>query len=227
MAVEECAGGRGVRGNFLCVALSIPMERQEKTTDGVEESALVNLARAGDGDAFAELVRRNQRMVYSVCWRFLGEAQDAADCAQETFLKAYQHLKSFREESSFSTWVHQIAVRLCLNRLASPWHRWRKRMVTPRESDPDSEPVARAADNRGVSPSREFVRQEKARAVREALRSLPEEQRVVVVLRDIEGYRYEEISAMLRIRTGTVKSRLSRARQALAGLLKGVVGDDL
>ncbi len=192
----------------------------------VEESALVKLARQGDEDAFAELVRRHQRMVYTACVRLVGDAHEAADCAQEAFLKAYRSLKGFREDARFSTWVHRIAVRTCLSRLSSPWHRWRKRIVPAAVWDQDDQPVGRMPDRR-LSPASDFVRQERAQAVRDAVMSLPNDQRTVVVLRDIDGYSYEEIAILLKVNVGTVKSRLSRARQALAELLKGVMADEV
>jgi len=214
-------------GNFYATVLSIYMDPTRKgPVSTVEDATLVKLAQEGSEEAFAELVRRNQKVVYSVCWKFLGDAQDAADCAQEAFLRAYRGLKSFRGEANFSTWIHRIAVRTCLNRIESPWHRLRKRIVSARAGDGSPEPAARLAD-RQSSPAREFAREERAVLVREAIRSLPDEQRAVVVLRDIEGYQYDEISAMLRVSIGTVKSRLSRAREALYNRLKGVCEHDL
>ncbi|HEY7518624.1 MAG TPA: sigma-70 family RNA polymerase sigma factor [Methylomirabilota bacterium] len=175
-----------------------------------EEAALVARLRQGDRRAFEELVIAYQHRVFGVALRMLGNRAEAEEIAQETFLRAHRALPEFRGEARLHTWLYAIASRLCLNRLASA----ERRLVRG-----DDEALAGA---RSDAPSAAAVleRAELDAAVREAIAALPEERRIVVVLRDLEGLSYEEIGEVLGLEPGTVRSRLHRARLDLKAKLE-------
>lgn len=173
---------------------------------------------------FDELVLTHKDKVFNLCYRFLGDYEEANDCAQETFVKVYRSLKGFRRESSVSTWIYRIAVNTCKNRLTSAHYRGSKHMVRldePKETE-DGERAVEIA-GRSLSPAAELDRKEKGELIQEAINSLPPDQRVVAVLRDVEGLSYDEISETTGYNLGTVKSKLARARQELREKLKGLM----
>ncbi len=181
----------------------------------LEEMELVERAKAGDAACFASLVRLYQDRVYSVAYRVLASAEDAADTAQETFLAAWEGLARFRGDSSLYTWLYRIAVNKALARRRS---RASKGRFVAGSADGSLDGVADFADGPQVA----VERAENARIVQAAISALPEDLRVIVVLRDIEGLEYEEIAEVLEIPLGTVKSRLHRGRLDLRESLKGV-----
>lgn len=166
--------------------------------------------RAGDRRAFEELVRAHQHRVYGLALRMLGDAAEAQDVAQEVFLRAHRGLAEFRGDARLSTWLYTIASRLCLNRLAGS-----KRRLTR----PGDEALDRVVDGR-PGPDETLERDELDAALRRAIAELPEERRVVVVLRDVDGLAYEEIAEILALPVGTVRSRLHRARLDLKDKLE-------
>jgi RNA polymerase sigma-70 factor (ECF subfamily) len=154
----------------------------------------------------------------------MGDYGEADDCAQETFVKVYRSLKGFRSESSISTWIYRIAVNTCKNRLGSAQYRGNRNMVRldePRETEDGERAVE--VDGRFLSPSDELDSKEKGEMIQNAINSLSGDHRSVVVLRDIEGLSYEEISEVTGYNLGTVKSKLARARQELREKLKGLI----
>jgi RNA polymerase sigma-70 factor (ECF subfamily) len=174
------------------------------------ESRRVELARAGDEDAFAALVRTQQDQLYRIALRMTGDASDAQDVVQETLLQAWQHLPGFRSESGFSTWVTRILINRCHN-----VHRAR-RPVDPLPEDTGSAsgmPRSPAADTLAVAAqSRD--------AVRRALLSLPLDQRAPLVLTTFAGHTFAETGRILGVSEGAAKVRAHRARRALATLLQ-------
>lgn len=169
------------------------------------DEALVVRLRAGDERAFERLVRTYQHRVFAVACRMLGNPAEAEDLAQEVFLRVHRSIGSFRGEAKLSTWLYAITSHLCLNRLAAPDRR------APRAGDDALAEVPSQAPDAAA----EVERGELETALREALAELPEERRIVVVLRDLEGLSYEEIAAALELEPGTVRSRLHRARMEL------------
>jgi RNA polymerase sigma-70 factor (ECF subfamily) len=158
--------------------------------------------RGGDRQAFEELVRVQQHRVYGLALRMLGNAAEAQDVAQEVFLRAHRGLADFRGDARLSTWLYAIASRLCLTRLAGGERRRTR----------DGEDVlGRLADGQ-PGPDEALERGELQEALRRAIAELPDERRVVVLLRDVEGLAYEEIAGALELPVGTVRSRLHRAR---------------
>ena len=201
------------------------MKQKEKTSQGSasEDAELIKAFQAGKKAAFDELVLSHKDKVFNLCYWFVGDYQDANDLAQDVFFKAFKALKNFRFESAFSTWIYRIAVNTCKNRLKSFQYRLKKKFVHLNNT-------AVAKNNPGVeiadessSPEIELGRKEKSRLIQTAINSLPTEKKAVVVLRDIEGLSYEEISSVTGFNLGTVKSKLARARQDLREKLKGEV----
>ena len=166
--------------------------------------------RAGEAAAFEELVTMYQHRVFGVALRMLGSAAEAQDAAQEAFLRAHRGLAGFRGDAKLSTWLYAITSRLCLNRLASG----ERRLVRRGE-----ETLLRLADE-GRQPDAALERSELEAALHRAIAELPEERRIVVVLRDLEGLSYEEIAKVLDLELGTVRSRLHRARADLKDKLE-------
>lgn len=186
------------------------------TSPKEEDTALVKAFLAGEKGAFDNLVLKHQDRVFNLCYRFLGEYEEASDCAQEAFVKVYMSLKKFRFDASFTTWLYRITVNACKNRFLSKEYRYSKKII--RLNNPqDSENGAGSIDleDESLSPRASLEREEKNMLIQKAIDSLPEEQKAVVILRDIEGVSYEEISNITGQNLGTVKSRLSRARESL------------
>lgn len=169
------------------------------------ERVLVEAAQAGDLDAFEVLVRRHQEPVYRLALRMLGSASDAEDVAQETFVQAWRSIGRFRGSSSLGTWLYRIATNRCLDVLAA------RRPTEPLEADlrgHEADPIA-------VTEQRERLR-----AVLDGLHALLADQRAVLVLREFEGLRYDEIAEVLGITVPAVKGRIHRARLALLAALE-------
>ncbi|HEX7879255.1 MAG TPA: sigma-70 family RNA polymerase sigma factor [Candidatus Eisenbacteria bacterium] len=176
--------------------------------DGPSDSALAVRAREGDGHAFKELVRRHQERVFRIVHRMLRDRDQAEDVTQVTFVRAFRSLLKYKEEFPFHPWLYRIAVNASLTQIEK---RKREKLV-----DIDLVPerfVPRPAGEE--SPLEVAGRRELVDRIRKALPELPEEQRVVFLLRVDEGFSYDEIAQTLDIPRGTVMSRLSRAREAL------------
>lgn len=188
------------------------------------DALAVRAVLAGDREAYAVLVERHQRKVFGLVSRILsGSRDDAADHAQEVFLRAYRGLASFREESKFSTFLHRVAVNYCLSEIRRRNAAKRGSAVsldTPASSDGD--PLGRLVSGSGADcdPARGAVAEEARSAVSAAIASLEDDLRVLVVLCDIEGRSYEEIARTAGIPIGTVRSRLHRAREVLRERLR-------
>ncbi|NBI09988.1 sigma-70 family RNA polymerase sigma factor [Colidextribacter sp. OB.20] len=177
---------------------------------------LVEKAKAGDQSAFEQLVLDNQNKVYSLALRLVGDREEAADLAQEAFVKAWQGLASFQGESSFATWVYRLTTNVCIDHLRKKKRREGVEAVVSLD-DTDSgwaEPVDRESD-----PQRLLERSERGQALARGLDRLPDWQRQVLVLRELSGLSYQEIGEKLDIDMGTVKSRIARARLNLRKIL--------
>lgn len=186
-----------------------------------DELALVQRCQNGEPEAFAELVREYQDRIYNLIFRMCRRAEDAEELAQETFLKAFEKIGQFRGTSRFYTWLFRIAKNLTI----SHCRRRGKVKFIPLENTEDDAPdfgearTATLAARRQPGPDAQAIRRETADRVTQALDALDEEHRVMVILRDIEDMRYEEIAEVLELPSGTVKSRLHRARVALRDAL--------
>lgn len=170
-----------------------------------DEMILIDRSRTGDTHAFDLLVAAYQDRVYHLVYRITGNPSDAQDAAQEAFVKAYRSLGTFRSQSSFSTWLHRIAVNAAVDIV---------RRRRPRAADP-LEGTAPAVDPLADGAERVEIRER----IHRAIAALPVDQRMVVILRDIQGWTYEEIAGVIQAPIGTVRSRLARAREALRAAL--------
>jgi RNA polymerase sigma-70 factor, ECF subfamily len=173
----------------------------------LDDRALVGAATAGDRAAFDVLVRRHQRTVYGVCYRFTGDHADASDLAQDAFVRAYRGLGRFKGDAAFSTWLYRIAVNVCLSRAA---------VKTP-AVDP-IEPLE-LADLAGDRPDDPLRRAEDAARVKAAIARLPEKQRLTVILRVYHELPHDAIARTLGSTVGTVKANFFHALQNLRKLL--------
>jgi RNA polymerase sigma-70 factor, ECF subfamily len=175
-----------------------------------DDVGLLTRLRAGDARAFEELVTIHQHRVFGVALRMLGSRAEAEEIAQETFLRAHRALADFRGEARLGTWLYGIASRLCLNRLASG----------PRRHERSDEVALLQQPAEGADAVATLEQRELQAALHEAVGALPEERRIVVVLRDLEGLAYEEIAEVLGLPLNTVRSRLHRARLDLKAKLE-------
>ncbi|MBE6688631.1 MAG: sigma-70 family RNA polymerase sigma factor [Ruminococcaceae bacterium] len=184
-----------------------------------DEKQLIKDAMNGDGDAFGQLVTKYEKKIYSFALGMLSNPDDAFDVSQETFLKAYRSLKFFKGESSFYTWLYTICRNCCYDFIKQQ-SRQRKKNVSlyEYESDPDGT-VIEIPDNAN-DPEKLFEQKQVRTIIYDAIMSLPDNHREIILLRDIQGLSYEEIAVAMYINEGTVKSRLSRARSKLQLILK-------
>jgi len=174
-----------------------------------DEAELMRLCLDGDKDAFDRLVARYYRGIYNMIYRMLGNAEDASDLTQETFLRAYTRLETFHLGRSFSAWIRRVATNLCIDHL-------RGRGEATASLDERLEAGIEQADTSPAgSPEAQTEIAEDARRVLAAVQKLPPKQRAVLIMRHIEGMTLEEIAAALRWPLGTVKVNLFRGRQAV------------
>jgi RNA polymerase sigma-70 factor, ECF subfamily len=191
-----------------------------------EDYEAVSACQKGDVDAFEVLVEKYQRKMLNIAYRMTGDYEEACDVVQEAFMAAYRTIKKFRGEARFSTWLYTITVNHAKNRLKQMQSRSRHEAVSiddPVENQDGTYSVEPAS---GETPIVEQLeRKEIQEKVQHCIGSLDDDQREVLVLRDIQGFSYEEISDILKLPDGTVKSRLFRARDAMKLCLKKVIGD--
>ena len=161
---------------------------------------------------FETLAAQAETQVYRTCFHMMGNAEDAADCAQETMLRAFRAFSSFRQEAQFSTWITRIAMNVCTDEL-----RKRRAVVS---LDALREEAGFDPPDPKKSPYAHLEDQERLLLLRRALAALPDDARQLIVLREMRGMSYDEIAEALELPLGTVKSRISRARDKLADLLK-------
>jgi RNA polymerase sigma-70 factor, ECF subfamily len=186
------------------------------------EVAFVDRLQVGSDEAFETLIHLYQAPIYNVAYRILGDASEASDAVQETFMKIFKGIKTFRGESGLKTWIYRIAISESLNRQRW-WKRWRRHApVSIDDTSPNGVRLVEVTDS-GPSPESACARMEMEREVQRALNGLSFEHRVAVVLRDVEGLSYEEIAETLGLSLGTVKSRLWRARSEMKAKLESVL----
>lgn len=200
-------------GTFALVGAS----NQSTKPVNSEEVQLIDQCLAGDSAGFEELVRKHQDRLFNTMVHVCGSAEEARDVVQEAFIQAYTKLGSFQRNSAFYTWLYRIAFNTAISR-----RRRRKPTASVEHVREESghEPV-----DPGEGPDCRLEQEERVRQVQAGLAELSEEHRSVLVLKEMEGYRYEEIAEMLEVPIGTVRSRLFRARMQLRDILKGVLHD--
>ncbi len=170
----------------------------------------------GDVNAFEAIVREYEKSVFNLALRMSGNREDALDISQDSFLKVYNSLHSFRGESKFSVWLYRIVSNTCLDFLRS---RSRRAEDSLSVDDGESGSAEREIRDERYAPERQFERRLTRDALQRGLNTLPEEQRKILLLRELQGLSYEEIGRVLSIESGTVKSRIFRARKKLCEFL--------
>jgi RNA polymerase sigma-70 factor (ECF subfamily) len=176
--------------------------------DTADDRTLVEACLAGRGDAFEVIVERHRRPVYQLCYRFVGNHEDANDLAQEVFVRAYRGLRGFRGQSSLGTWLYRIAVNVCLNR------------VSARPPQIESLDVREHADSAAEHPDAALLRAERAATLRAAIARLPKKQRATLILRVYHDLPHEQIARILGSSVGAVKANFFHALANLKKLLQ-------
>ena len=176
--------------------------------NGLTEAELVTACLTGQRDAFAIIVERHRRAVYQLCYRFVGNHEDASDLSQEVFLRAFRGLKGFKGQSSLATWLYRIGVNTCLNRVSA--------------HVPATEPLeARPHQAVGDDPSSSLIREERRARVRAAIARLPRKQRATLILRAYQELSHREIADILGSSVGAVKANFFHALGNLKKILEG------
>ena len=186
------------------------------------DQQLVERAQRGDKQAFDLLVVKYQRKLARLLSQFIRDAAEVEDVTQETFIKAYRSLSSFRGDSAFYTWLYRIGINAAKNFLVA---QKRRASTTTNEFDIEvAENFEEGSQLRELNtPENELMSKQIAQTVHQALQALPEELRSAITLREIEGLSYEEIASIMSCPTGTVRSRIFRAREAIADKLQSVM----
>lgn len=179
-----------------------------------EDFQWIGSFKSGKEEGFNRLVLKHKDRIFGLCLRMMaGDRDEAEDVAQETFVKVYQGLKDFRMESRFSSWVYRIAVNTCKNRLVSRPYRESRRHRDLEAAESEGAPSS-------PSPAQVLEAKGKRERIEAAIARLPEDQRILVVLRDVEGRSYGEIAETTGLNPGTLKSRLNRGRRQLQEWLR-------
>ncbi|MBP1717342.1 MAG: sigma factor [Deltaproteobacteria bacterium] len=189
------------------------------------DRVIVARCQKGDVQAFESLVEKYQKKMLNTAYRMIGDYQEACEVTQEAFLSAYRGIKKFRGEATFTTWMTGIVLNQARNRLKQMKTRSRYESVSldvPVESPEGM--ITREVASEDCSASEQLEKKDTARMIQDCLNDLDPEFREVVVLREIQGYSYDEIRGILDLPEGTVKSRLFRAREILKGILKKRMG---
>lgn len=174
----------------------------------MNEEKLISRAAKGDASVFNELLGMHERKMYAVCLRICGNHEDAQDCLQESMLRIYRSISGFKGQSSFSTWVYRVTMNTCLDEL----RKRKNKQSTSLDGLLDS---GWSPSDNYDTPEHHAIAEEKKAAIQNAISELPDDMRSAVVLRDVEGFSYDEISGILGINVGTIKSRISRGREKL------------
>lgn len=192
----------------ITVAGAAPHAHEPSLPPDASDAALLDACRRGRADAFDTIVKRHQRNVYALCYRFAGNHEDASDLAQDVFVRAYRALGSFKGQSSIGTWLYRIGVNVCLNRVGAK--------KPPAGSLSDTERLASAAE----SPADAVLRGERAAEVRAAIAQLPKKQRATLVLRVYHELPHGQIASILGTSEGAVKANFFHALRNLRRLLE-------
>ncbi|MBW1880243.1 MAG: sigma-70 family RNA polymerase sigma factor [Deltaproteobacteria bacterium] len=186
---------------------------------GPSDDELVRRFKEGDRQAYAEIVRRYQHRVYGLCLRWMADEHIAEEVAQDVFVALFKALARFRGDAKLSTWIYRVVINHCKNRRLYHKRRHRDRHDPLEGTRDDEDGPGRQLASSGPGSDAGLHRSEAEVLVREALEQLDEQQRHIIVLRDIEDLSYEEIGELMGVPRGTVKSRLHRARAHLARVL--------
>lgn len=179
----------------------------------MNDELMLQRARKGDAKAFEQLMTPLENQIWRLCWHYMGNREDAQDAAQETMLKAWRAIGTFRGDSKLETWVYRLCVSCCVDAL-------RRRKLRTAESTDALREVGFDPVDPAPQPEQQVLEGEYHHELREALTQLPEDQRTALILSAVEGRSYEEVAAITGSAMGTVKSRINRARSRLLEILK-------
>jgi len=182
------------------------------------EKDLISRSKAGDVEAFEQLISKYEKKVYNIALRAVDNHADASDLAQEVFIRVFKSIGNFKEQASFSTWLYKITTNVCLDEI----RRRRKRNTVSLEEEIrlESSEIKRQYESTDLRPDETAEKNELRQMVKEAIGKLSAEHRMAIILRDIHGFSYDEMSKIMCCPEGTVKSRINRARLALKNILK-------
>lgn len=218
-------GFQGLAGTILFAAVSNIMTDIEKNS-AVSDSELVALCKKGSTDAYEALVVRYQKKMLNIAFRMVGNYEDACEIVQDAFVSGYKGMKSFREKSSFATWLYTIVLNISRNRIRQ------QKVQRSREAFSIDEPLMRSNGTIQLEPVSSdpsvieaLEQKDVQKKVQECINRLESAFREVLILRDIQEFSYEEIGQLLSIADGTVKSRLFRARASMKDCLKKMMGE--
>jgi RNA polymerase sigma-70 factor (ECF subfamily) len=187
----------------------------------MDQNVIKNLssrATKGNIEAFETLIEFHQKQVYNIAFRYFKNAHDAQEISQEAFLKAFKSIQTFHQESSFTTWLYRITINTCLDELRKRKNKQTLSLNYETKSESDSYQIE--LPSKSDTPDQVFEKKDLRKTIYDAIDSLKEDQRNVIILKDIQGFQYEEISKILNIPIGTVRSRINRARQNLQQILR-------
>lgn len=184
----------------------------------MEEQELIRQAGQGDESAFEALVKAYEKPVYNLCLRMCGDRDEALDLSQDTFIKAWHAIALFQGDSKFQTWLLRIASNTCIDHLR---RKKRRKTVSLTELDDENQPLERQIADYSTDPALLAEKAQDHEAVRAAMDRLPEQDRLILSLRAVEDMSYQEIGTALELPAGTVKSRISRAREKIRRQLDG------
>jgi len=197
-------------------------------TESVSDTELIQRVQAGQRAAFDVLVRRYQQKVFNLVLRYVREPMEAEDVTQEAMIKAYRALPGFRGDSAFYTWLYRIAINTAKNRLSAASRKMFERLPVDEDGDSTAFVDSRLSDD--ATPERVLLSEEIQDTVNQAMQELPDELRQAIVMRELDGLSYEEISQAMECPVGTVRSRIFRAREAidrrLRPIFEGGIGRD-
>jgi len=188
----------------------------------LHENELVEKSKKGDLESFEKLIMLYEKKIYNIAFRMTGDREDASDIAQEVCIKIYKSINTFKGNSSFSTWVYRITSNVCIDMI-----RKRNNTISINTNRADGEEYEIPIEDKSKLPEDIVESKETVELIKGYISELAPDQRIVIILRDIQGYSYEEISKILDVNVGTVKSRLNRARNLIkdkfkkGNLLKG------
>ncbi len=199
-------------------------EKEQPTAD--EDGELVSLCKKGDLDAFEALVNKHQKRMFNIAYRMTGNYEDACEIVQDAFVSAYRNIKNFEEKAKFTTWLYSIVINLTKNRIKQlkSLSKYGCSSIDDPIATDDGEIKLELASNEPSALER-LEEKDMQERVQECISRLDIEYRDIIILRDIQGFSYDEIGNMLKIPEGTVKSRLSRAREGIKDCLKKIFGD--
>lgn len=183
-----------------------------------EEAILIDKAVKGDINSFESLIIKYEKMVFNIAYRVFGNTEDAKDMAQEVFIKFYKNIKKCDNSKSVKTWIYTIAYNTCIDEVRK--RKGKSTVSIDKDIDTDEGSFSKQLPSNEVTPENAVINKEKTIMIQKAINKLSEEHKILIVYRDINGFSYSEIAEITNLSLGTVKSRLSRARNSLKNIIK-------